>query len=267
MSSLMPALFIGHGSPMNAIEPTPFTAAWRRLGLQLPTPRAVLCISAHWYTRGTGVTAMAQPRTIHDFYGFPPELYQCQYAAPGDTALAARVQQLLQPTPVLADQDWGFDHGAWSVLLHLLPAARVPVVQLSIDAELSAAQHYALARRLAPLRAEGVLILGSGNVVHNLRRMQRSPDAAAFDWATSFNTTVRDAVLSRDHAALTDLSRYGAAAQHSVPTPEHYLPLLYVLAQQDDADSATIPVDGIDMGAISMLSVLIAGAQSAPQKQ
>jgi 4,5-DOPA dioxygenase extradiol len=257
MSGVMPVLFLGHGSPMNAIEPNRYTAIWAELGASLPHPRAVLCVSAHWYTDGTGVTAMARPRTIHDFYGFPQALFDCQYPAPGDPPLAARVQALMRPTSVLADQDWGLDHGAWSVLKFMYPEATVPVVQLSLDGSLSLAQHYELAKRLAPLRDEGVLILGSGNVVHNLRQIQRTPDAAAVDWATSFNAAVRSAVLERDHAALTDLSRYGAAAKHSVPTPEHYLPLLYVLALQRDHEAATVPVDGVDMGSVSMLSALV----------
>jgi 4,5-DOPA dioxygenase extradiol len=255
----MPALFLGHGSPMNAIEPNRYTAIWSQLGASLPRPRAVLCVSAHWYTNGTGVTAMPQPRTIHDFYGFPQALFDCQYPAPGDPQLAAHVQQLLSPTHVIADQEWGLDHGAWSVLKFMYPDATVPVVQLSLDGRLSLAQHYELAKRLAPLRDADILILGSGNVVHNLRRMQRDSDAAAFEWATAFNTVVRGAIASREHATLLDLSAHGAAARYSVPTPEHYLPLLYVLALQRADEPTGLPVDGIDMGSISMLSVRVGG--------
>ena len=260
MSVKMPALFIGHGSPMNAIEPSHYTRAWQEIAAALPVPRAVLCISAHWYTHGTAITAMSRPRTIHDFYGFPPALFQCQYPAPGDPALAQHVQELLQPTTVLADHEWGLDHGTWSVLLYLLPSATVPVLQLSIDGELSFAEHYQLGQRLAPLRDEGVLILGSGNVVHNLRSIQRDSDAPAFNWATEFNDSVRAAIVAHDHAALMDMSRHGQAARHSVPTPEHYLPLLYVLATQSDDENVTIPVDGVDMGSISMLSALVGDA-------
>ncbi len=257
MSGRVPALFIGHGSPMNAIEPNRYTPIWSQLGASLPRPRAVLCVSAHWYTNGIGVTAMAQPRTIHDFYGFPQALFDCQYPAPGDPQLAARVQTLLHPATVIADQEWGLDHGSWTVLKFMYPDANVPVVQLSLDGNLSLAQHYELAKRLAPLRDEGVLILGSGNVVHNLRRMQRDANATAFDWATAFNTTVRTAIANREHATLLDLSAHGVAASYSVPTPEHYLPLLYVLAQQRTDEQASLPVDGIDMGSMSMLSVLV----------
>jgi 4,5-DOPA dioxygenase extradiol len=244
---------------MNAIEPNHYTAIWSQLGASLPRPRAVLCVSAHWYTNGTGVTAMAQPRTIHDFYGFPQALFDCQYPAPGDAPLSARVQELMRPTNVVADQDWGLDHGSWSVLKFMYPEANVPVVQLSLDGSLSLAQHYELAKRLAPLRDEGILILGSGNVVHNLRRLQRDGDATAFEWATDFNTVVRNAIAKREHATLLDLSAHGAAASYSVPTPEHYLPLLYVLALQRADEPASLPVDGINMGSISMLSVLVGG--------
>lgn len=249
----MPALFIGHGSPMQAIEPTRYTAAWQELGQALPPPRAILCISAHWYTRGTVVTAMSAPSTIHDFYGFPPALYQCRYPAPGDPALAQQVRELLQPTAVHADEsEWGLDHGCWSVLTYMYPEARIPVVQLSIDGTLPPAAHYELGRRLAPLRRQGVLILGSGDVVHNLRRLQRTSSAHPPDWATRFNDFVRTAILSGDHAALIDYAAHPDAAL-SAPTPEHYLPLLYVLGTQQQGEPATVPLDGIDMGTISLL--------------
>jgi 4,5-DOPA dioxygenase extradiol len=186
-----PALFIGHGSPMQAIEPSRFTAAWQLLGRELPRPRAILAVSAHWYGRGTAVTAQARPRTIHDFYGFPPALYALQYPAPGAPQLAARLATLLAPTAVRLDAEWGLDHGSWSVLRYLYPQADIPVIQLSLDASLSGPQHYALAQRLAPLRDEGVLVLGSGNVVHNLRLLQFDPAASAPPWALSFNAAVR----------------------------------------------------------------------------
>jgi 4,5-DOPA dioxygenase extradiol len=256
----MPALFIGHGSPMNAIEPGPATAAWSALAAALPRPRAILCISAHWYTRGTGVTAMERPPTIHDFQGFPQALFDCQYPAPGDPQLARRVQQLLAPTAVVADQQWGLDHGTWSVLLYMYPAADIPVVQLSIDATLGNEQHYALAQQLRPLRDAGVLLLGSGNVVHNLRRMQRRVDAPAADWAAGFETLVRDAILANDHAALIDYENHGEAAQLSIPTPEHYLPLLYVLAQQQGAEAVSVPYTRIENSSLSMLCAQVGTA-------
>jgi 4,5-DOPA dioxygenase extradiol len=263
----MPALFVGHGSPMQAIEPNRHTAVWVQLGRELARPRAILCVSAHWYTRGSGVTTSERPRTIHDFYGFPAELYRCQYPAPGSPELAARVQALLAPDSVhgVAD-DWGLDHGSWSVLLHMYPGADIPVVQLSIDGARPAADHYELGRRLAPLRDAGVLILGSGNVVHNLRAMQRADAAPAAALATEFNDAVRGAVLAREHGALIDYARLGRAAAFSVPTPDHYLPLLYVLGAGTDADSITLPTDGIELGSISMLSVLLdAGPEPRPQ--
>lgn len=256
----MPALFVGHGSPMAAIEPDRHTAAWQRVGAQLPVPRAILCISAHWYTRGLGLTSNAHPATIHDFHGFPRALYAVSYPAPGDAALVARVQQLLAPDAVQATDQWGLDHGSWSVLRYLFPDAQVPVVQLSLDGERGARAHYELAVRLRPLRDEGVLILGSGNVVHNLRHMQRHADAPAPDWATSFNDTVRGAILRGDHESLIDYPQFGAAARLSVPTDEHYLPLLYVLAQQQPGDAISLPTDGIELGCVSMLAVQIGAA-------
>jgi 4,5-DOPA dioxygenase extradiol len=255
-----PALFLGHGSPMQAIEPSRFTAAWEQLGRELPRPRAILAVSAHWYGRGTAVTAQAKPRTIHDFYGFPPALYALQYPAPGEPLLAARVAALLAPTAVRLDAEWGLDHGAWSVLRYLYPRADIPVIQLSLDASLSGPQHYALAQRLAPLRDEGVLVLGSGNVVHNLRMLQFDPAATAPPWAESFNAAVRAGVQSGQHAALAAYESLDAGAALSVPTPEHYLPLLYVLALVRAGDAVSMPIDGMDLGSISMLSVLISGA-------
>ena len=249
----MPALFIGHGSPMNAIDPGPAVAAWKSLAASLPRPRAILCVSAHWYTRGTGVTAMDRPQTIHDFYGFPQALFDIHYPAPGNPELAERVRRQLEPGAVLADQQWGLDHGAWAVLLHMYPAADIPVVQLSIDATLRNHQHYALAQRLQPLRDAGVLILGSGNVVHNLSRMERAADGPAAAWAAQFEALVRRAILSNDHAALVDVERHGEPARLSIPTPEHYLPLLYVLAQQRAAEPVSVPYTRIEHGTLSML--------------
>lgn len=258
MSAPLPILFIGHGSPLQAIEPSRYSAVWEHLGRTLPQPRAILVVSAHWYMRGSAVTAQPTPKTIHDFYGFPPALHAVQYPARGDPALAGRVAQLLQPTGVDLDHSRGLDHGAWSVLRYMYPAADVPVVQLSINSALTAPAHYALAQRLGALRDEGVLVLGSGNVVHNLTALQRNPTATAAALATEFNNLVRDRVLTNEHRDLLHYETFGAAAAFSVPTPEHYLPLLYVLALKRVGESVTIPVDGIDLGAISMLSVLIA---------
>jgi len=255
----MPAIFFGHGSPMNTLEHNRFTDAWRRLGESMPRPRAILAVSAHWYGRGTAVTAMPRPRTIHDFGGFPRELFEVQYPAPGDPALALRVQELLAPVAVQTDQSWGLDHGTWSVLAHVFPDADVPVVQLSLDATQSPRWHYELAARLAPLRDEAVLIIGSGNVVHHLGMIRWTDDAEPYDWATRFNDRVRTALAAGDHDVLIDYTALGQDAQLSVPTPEHYLPLLYVMAQQQASDTVTLAVDGIVYGSISMLTAVVTG--------
>ena len=262
MNRLHPALFLGHGSPLHAIEPSRYTAAWQQLGRELPRPRAIVAVSAHWYLRGTAVTAQATPRTIHDFQGFPAALYAVKYPAPGDPQLAARVARLLSPAAVRLDQEWGLDHGAWSVLRYLYPDAGIPVIQLSIDASLSAPQHYALAQRLAPLREAGVLVLGSGNVVHNLRALQFDASVPAPAWAVSFNKAVHDAVLAGRHDDLAAYQTLDSGAALSVPTPEHYLPLLYVLALLRPGETVSVPLDGIDLGTISMLSVLVGQAAS-----
>lgn len=253
----MPAVFVGHGSPMNALQHNRYTDAWRAIGTAVPRPRTVLAISAHWLTRGTAVTAMARPETIHDFGGFPQELFDFQYPAGGDPELAARVRDLLAPAPIELDHAWGLDHGTWSVLTHIFPHADVPVVQLSLDENLSPVMHYDLAARLAPLRDEGVLILASGNVVHNLRMLRPLTTAATPEWATRFNAVVRSAIERHDHALLTDYAALGQDAVLSAPTVEHYLPLLYVLALQGPDEPVRLPVDGIEMGSISMLSVVV----------
>jgi len=252
----MPTLFIGHGSPMNAIEDNIHTRAWRQLGTSLPRPQAILAISAHWYTNGSGVTTAAQPRTIHDFYGFPPELFAQNYPAAGSGALARRVQELLRPDTVVEDHEWGLDHGSWSVLTHLYPQADVPVVQLSIDATRAPEYHYRLGQKLAALRDDGVLILGSGGIVHNLQRMRWEAGADDYAWAVSFDQYVRSALTRGDHQAVIEFEQIGEAAQLSVPTPEHYLPLLYVLGASSKSDEVAFPTEGIEMGSISMLSVL-----------
>jgi len=256
-SSRMPTVFFGHGSPMNAIEHTRYAETWRRLGELLPQPRAILSVSAHWTTRGTAATAMDRPRTLHDFSGFPQELFEVQYPAPGDPKLAARVRDLLTPVEVQPDKSWGLDHGTWSVLLHAFPDADVPVVQLSLDIAQPPGFHYELAKKLAPLRDAGVLIIGSGNVVHNLGRIQWTDDAKPYDWAVRFNDKVRGHLAAHEHGALTDFVELGEDARLSVPTPEHYLPLLYVIAQQDQDETVSFAVDGIEYGSIGMLTAVI----------
>jgi 4,5-DOPA dioxygenase extradiol len=257
MSARLPAIFLGHGNPMNALLANDWTRAWSALGAALvPRPRAVLAVSAHWYIAGSAVTAMAAPRTIHDFGGFPRELFAVRYPAPGDPALAARVSGLLAPLPVAQDQSWGLDHGTWSVLCHVLPNADVPVVQLSIDETRPPAVHYELGQRLRPLREAGVLIVGSGDVVHNLEAYAwGGRPAEPYDWALRFERTVREHLLAGDHEALIDYTTGGNDALLSVPTPEHYLPLLYVMGASTSGESVSFPTQGIDGGSVSMLAV------------
>jgi 4,5-DOPA dioxygenase extradiol len=250
----MPVIFFGHGSPMNSLARNQYTEAWRKLGATVPKPKAILAISAHWFTRGTAVTAMVKPKTIHDFGGFPQALFDVQYPAPGDPGLAARVRDLLAPTPVQLDQSWGLDHGTWSVLAHAYPDAGIPVVQLSMDGSKPAQVHYEIGKHLAPLREEGVLVVGSGNVVHNLMLMQRGESVPAFDWARRFNEMVRDALASGNHRALIEFERMGEDARLSVPTPEHYLPLLYIAALQAERETMTFAVDGYEAGSLGMLT-------------
>ncbi|MFL6549399.1 MAG: 4,5-DOPA dioxygenase extradiol [Povalibacter sp.] len=255
-TSRMPSVFVGHGSPMNAIETNAYTDAWRKLGESFPHPSAILAISAHWYVRETAITAAAKPKTIHDFRGFPPELFAFNYPAPGAVALVPRVQQLLAPTKVSADEEWGLDHGTWSVLAHMYSQANIPVAQLSIDASLPAQAHYDLGRQLGALRDEGVMIFASGNIVHDLRRLNWDSAAVPYAWAREFNDSVREALARGDHRYAIDYEKGGAAANASIPTPEHYLPLLYVLGASRPADVVSFPTDGLEMGSISMLSVL-----------
>jgi len=254
----MPALFLGHGNPMNALADNAFTRAWRRLGEEMPAPAAILAISAHWYVPATAVTSADPPRTIHDFGGFPRALYEVRYPAPGDPALARRVQRLLAPLPVALDDSWGLDHGTWSVLRHVYPEANVPVVQLAIDETRPASFHYELGRALAPLRDEGVLILGSGNIVHNLHAYAWGEHGArAFDWAVRFEAQARKTMQSGDVQPLVDYETLGPDARLSIPTPDHYLPLLYVLGARHEEDALDFPVEGVDGGSISMLAVRV----------
>jgi 4,5-DOPA dioxygenase extradiol len=255
MTTRLPAIFFGHGNPMNAITSNGYTEAWRRIGESMPKPKAVLCVSAHWYPPATLVTAVARPRTIHDFGGFPRELFAVQYPAPGDLELCARVQEL---TGARFDEEWGLDHGTWSVLVHVFPGADVPVVQLSIDETQPASFHYDVGRKLAPLRDEGVLLIGSGNFVHNLHAYgwgRHVPEP--YDWAVRFETSAREWMRSGDHAPLIGYEHLGRDAMLSAPTPDHYLPLLYVLGAQQEGDAVTFPVEGVDGGSVSMLTVQV----------
>ncbi|WP_340646821.1 4,5-DOPA dioxygenase extradiol [Phenylobacterium sp.] len=253
-SSRMPVVFVGHGSPMNALG-GPNAQVWRDVAASLPRPKAILAISAHWRLDETAVTAMAAPKTIHDFGGFPQPLFDMQYPAPGDASLAARTAELLAPMAVRADQDWGLDHGTWSVLAHMYPDADVPVVQLAMDLSHPLPAHYDRGKRLAPLRDEGVLILGSGDVVHNLRAAVRAENAAPLAWAQHFHDAVRDRLSAGDHAALIDPAGLGPAARMAVD--EHYLPLLYVLGASQPGEAVSLFNDHIDLGSISMLGARI----------
>jgi len=254
----MPAIFFGHGNPMNALARNAYTEAWARLGREIRKPRAVLCVSAHWYKPGTSVTAMPQPRTIHDFGGFPRELFEVQYPAPGDAAVAREVQQALAPLDVEPDQSWGLDHGTWSVLCHVFPNADVPVLQLSIDESLPAAAHYEIGRQLAALRERQILVIGSGNLVHNLHTYAWGRhDPQPFDWAVRFETQAREWMLAGNHRPLIGYETLGRDASLSAPTPEHFLPLLYVLGASRADDAVTFPVEGVDGGSISMLAVKV----------
>jgi 4,5-DOPA dioxygenase extradiol len=259
MTQKMPAIFFGHGNPLNALQDNAYTRAWADIGKKIPTPRAIVAISAHWYVPGTQVTAMGTPRTIHDFGGFPRALYRVQYPAPGDPLLAQQLRKLLQPLPVGLDMEWGLDHGTWSVLCHVFPEADVPVLQISIDRTQPPAFHYGLGRRLAPLRHDGVLVIGSGNLVHNLRAYAwgRHP-VEPFDWALRFEKRARELLLAAGHGPLIDYESLGPDALLSIPTPEHYLPLLYVLGLQAESEHITFPVEGIEGGSVSMLSVQLA---------
>ncbi|MFO0908903.1 MAG: 4,5-DOPA dioxygenase extradiol [Isosphaeraceae bacterium] len=259
-ASHMPALFVGHGNPMFAIESNAYTEGWRSLGQSLPRPVAILAVSAHWYVPGTGVTLNALPRTIHDFGGFPRSLFEVEYPAPGSPSLARRVQELLAPVPVRLDERWGLDHGTWSVLKHIYPDADVPVVQLAIDRNQPAAFHLDLGRRLAPLRKEGVLLLGSGNLVHNLQAYAwGQAQAEPYDWAVRFESRVREALEAGDQEILLEYDRLGRDALLSVPTPDHYWPLLYVAGAREANDRLSFPVQGVDGRSISMLAVQVGG--------
>lgn len=257
---MMPVLFIGHGSPMNGIENNFFSQGWRDMAAKIPVPKAVLVVSAHWLTRGTRITAMDHPKTIHDFGGFPEELYKVQYPAPGSPALAAETTALITSTPVALDHDWGLDHGAWTVVRHMYPDANIPVLQLSIDATKGQQYHYDLARELLSLRKKGVLILGSGNMVHNLGMVawhKLDEPEYGFNWALQMNQTFKSLISEHRHDQLIHYEKLGKEALLAIPTPDHYWPLLYVLGLQTGKDEVSFFNDRAVGGSLTMTSVLL----------
>jgi 4,5-DOPA dioxygenase extradiol len=251
----MPILFVGHGSPMNAVEDNEFSRAWAQVGKGLPRPNGILCISAHWETRGTLVTGMEKPKTIHDFGGFPPELYAMEYAAPGSPELARVTQETVQKTRLSLDQSWGLDHGTWSVLCRMFPSADIPVIQLSLDRTQSPAFHYALGQELHALRNKGVLIVGSGNIVHNLGVITFQDEG--YDWAVEFDETFKKLIVSGDYDSIIRYQNLGQAARLAIPTNEHYLPLLYILGLQDKQEQIRFFADRVTLGSVSMRSLMI----------
>ena len=258
MGMVMPAVFFGHGNPMNALQSNTYTESWRRFGSSIPKPKAILAISAHWYVPGTAVTSSPLPETIHDFGGFPRELYEVSYPAPGSPELAERVQKLLLPLDVRSDDHRGLDHGTWAVLCHVFPDADIPIVQLSIDESKGAEFHYETGRRLQPLRDEGVLFVASGNLVHNLRAYRWGDESAPpFDWAERFEQESRRLMLEGKERQLVEYLGMSEDSRLCVPTPDHFLPLLYLLGLRRDDEPLTFPVEGIEGGSLSMLSVRI----------
>jgi len=256
----MPVLFLGHGSPMNAIQENEFAQGWRNIVKSIPSPEAILCVSAHWETMGTFVTGMEKPKTIHDFGGFPKELYEVQYPAPGSPYLASETKNTIKKTIVGLDEKWGLDHGCWSVMKHLYPEADVPVIQLSIDYSQSAQYHYDLAKELSSLRKKGVLIIGSGNMVHNLRLVgweRINEPGFGYDWAVEASEKMKNFILSDDHHSLINYKNQGKVFDLAIPTPEHYLPLLYSLALKEKDDIVTIFNDKAVGGSLTMTSLLI----------
>lgn len=258
--TIMPMLFLGHGSPMNAIENNCYTAGFKLISKELPVPKAILCISAHWETKGTYVTAMDKPNTIHDFGGFPEALYKLRYPAPGSPQLAALVHEMVKSTNILLNYDWGFDHGCWAVMRFLYPKADIPIVQLSIDYTQPAAYHYALAKQLAKLRTEGILIIASGNIVHNLRKIDWDhieDPGYGYDWAIKFNDKIKSLILNGEHQQIIDIEKNDNNYRYAVPSPDHFLPLLYVLALQTKDDKLSFFNDSLVGGSLSMTSLLL----------
>jgi len=260
-SDRMPVFFFGHGSPMNAIESNNFSKEWNAIGSRLTRPKAILCISAHWETQGTWVTAMEHPRTIHDFGGFPQALFDVQYPAPGSPEVAALVAETVVSAPVGRDEKWGLDHGCWSVVRHLYPRADIPVLQMSIDYTKGPEYHYSLARELRKLRTKGVLIVGSGNMVHNLGLVAWDKirvENYAYDWATEANSRMKELIRNKDHRPLIEYHKQGQAFRLAIPSPEHFIPLLYALSLQESDESATFFNDEAVMGSLTMTSVMVA---------
>nr|WP_315158532.1 4,5-DOPA dioxygenase extradiol [uncultured Flavobacterium sp.] len=256
----MPVLFLGHGSPMNAIEENQFVTGFRNLAQTLPKPNAILCISAHWFTSGTKVTAMEMPRTIHDFGGFPQELFAVQYPAKGSSELAIKTQELLSPTAVELDHHWGLDHGAWSVIKHLYPDADIPVIQMSIDYTKSGQYHFELAQKLSALRSKGILIVGSGNIIHNLRLVDFrniNTENYGYDWAVEARADINDHLLDGNFQPLIDFEKQSKAFQLAIPTPDHYLPLIYTLGLKGKSEELSLFNDKLVGGSLSMTSVKI----------
>ncbi len=254
----MPAIFFGHGNPLNALARNSWTEGWATIGKSIPRPRAIVSVSAHWYLPETLVTASPQPRTIHDFGGFPRELFEVEYPAPGEPQLASEVCKLLEPLEVGLDMQWGLDHGTWSVLCHVFPQADIPVIQLSIDETQPPHFHYELGKKLAPLRDQEILVIGSGNLVHNLHAYawgRHVPEP--LDWAARFDQLAREFLLTGNDALLVDYEKLGRDALLAAPTPDHYLPLLYVIALRRQHDKISFPVEGFDGGSISMLTIQV----------
>jgi len=260
----MPVIFFGHGNPIIALENNATTETWASIADHFPKPRAILCVSAHWCTRGTAVTAMAKPKTIHDFGGYPQAMFDVDYPAPGDPGLAARVRELLLPvTNVRLDENWGLDHGAWSVLIKAYPAADIPIVQLSLDVAKTPAQHYEIGQRLRPLRDEGVLIIGTGNVVHNRKMLDWNSAAQPYTWATRFHEFVRQSIVRNDRHGLINYKDAGPDAELAVPSPDHYWPLLYAMGARDDMDEASFSPNHIEYRSLSMMTVVLNNRASA----
>jgi 4,5-DOPA dioxygenase extradiol len=257
--AVMPVLFMGHGSPMNGIEHNEFSAYWAKLAKELPIPKAILVVSAHWLTRGTKITAMDSPRTIHDFGGFPDELFAVQYPAPGNPSLAKETTDIIKSTQVELDHDWGLDHGAWTIIRHMYPDASIPVLQLSIDYTKGPQYHYELARELSALRKKGVLIMGSGNMVHNLRMVawDKLDSPYGFDWAVEMNEVFKNKILNGNHKPLMNYEALNKASRLAIPTPDHYYPLMYTLGLQGKDEEVSIFNDKLMAGSLSMTSVRI----------
>ena len=257
VTDLMPLLFVGHGNPMNAIEDNKFSQSWKKIGKELPKPKAILCISAHWETQGTFITAMKQPKTIHDFYGFPPELFSVQYPAHGNPSLATIFQDTIKKTSIALDHQWGLDHGCWSVLKHMYPLAEIPVLQLSLDRTKNAQWHFDFGKEIASLRSKGILVIGSGNIVHNLSLVDWNNPYGGFPWAEEARTMFNDYIRNNNVQALINYTALRRSAALAIPTPEHFLPLLYILGAKQPEEQPTFFNDQLVMGSLSMTSLLI----------